>query len=71
MAVRSQSIESGQAAAEEDRLECPHCRQLSNGEIRWGVARCPACGNRLISSTRQSETDAWQQLYGRPPTRLR
>jgi hypothetical protein len=39
--------------------------------MHWGVARCTACGRRLIASTRQSEADAWRLLYGRPPPRLR
>jgi hypothetical protein len=56
---------------QEERLECPHCRRLGDGEMHWGVARCTACGRRLIASTRQSEADAWRLLYGRPPARLR
>lgn len=60
-----------EATEEENQLECPHCRRLGDGELRWGVARCTTCGYRLIASTGQSETDAWNHLYGRPPARLR
>ena len=67
MALMPQDTGHATKIPEEGQLKCPHCRRVSDGDLHWGVARCADCGYRLIASTRQSEADAWQRLYDRPP----
>lgn len=59
------------AAEDVGDLECPRCRRPAEGEERRNGADCPSCGMRLVRSVRQSEADAWRQLYGGTPARFR